>query len=303
MGNKEIFEIIENLENDVDTFSNKNDSTLKSCMSHLQDILKVIDKIGESWSNSWIGYHADLYYGDFQHPPIHARFDSELGFMFGPQNGWNEKTCGDVTNFINKNYSGVSLKKIKESLIKIEKDSLHTKVCSELSFIRNFDNFDKEISILNEIEEIKWKFSPADIIQAKRPNNYITRDSSAMSQGLRVAPHIRFESIVLSFLSMIKSIKKFVKLVRRLLKQIKIRLSVQKLDNKSYSQFKIKNHKERKSQIYIALGLLISSVIATNVIKSYFSSYEIVFFYITIILAITIVLLVIYYFYLYISDK
>lgn len=60
---------------------------------------------------------------------------------------------------------------------------------------------------------------------------------------------------------------------------------------------------KRKKQIYKSLALLIPSIIALNIIKSYFTDYENLFFYLTMVLVITICLLIIYYVYLFILKK
>jgi len=231
MDNTRIIKIIANLENEIEEFSKNIESDLKDYESDLQNIIEIIDKIRESWSGSWIGYHADLYYEDFERPTINVRFDSEWGLTRIEQPGWKEKKYEDVVDFINRKYSGLSLDDIKKCLLIIEKETLHTKICSDLSFIRGFKNFGKEIEILDEIEKIVWKFPPADIVKAIRPRNYVTRDNLAMHQGLQVAPHIQCEAQVLSIFSGIKSLEKFIKLARRLLRQIKMRFSVKNLKN------------------------------------------------------------------------
>jgi hypothetical protein len=40
---------------------------------------EAADKTGRSFSGSWLGYHARVYYEDFQTPPPGARFDQEWG--------------------------------------------------------------------------------------------------------------------------------------------------------------------------------------------------------------------------------
>ena len=39
----------------------------------------AVKQVGESWSGSWMGYHATVYYKDFQPPPSSAKFSKERG--------------------------------------------------------------------------------------------------------------------------------------------------------------------------------------------------------------------------------
>jgi hypothetical protein len=52
--------------------------------------------VDESWSGSNLGYHADLYYGDFQRPPLAARFNPEWGAYNGLPAGWNDRDLAEV---------------------------------------------------------------------------------------------------------------------------------------------------------------------------------------------------------------
>ena len=33
-------------------------------------LFKAATKVAESWSGSFFGYHSELYYGDFERPPV-----------------------------------------------------------------------------------------------------------------------------------------------------------------------------------------------------------------------------------------
>ncbi|UUO03459.1 hypothetical protein M4D79_10830 [Mycolicibacterium novocastrense] len=49
----------------------------------------VVDGVHKSWSGSNIGYHARVYYQDYQTPPPDDMFNKEWGLMFGGEGrGW-----------------------------------------------------------------------------------------------------------------------------------------------------------------------------------------------------------------------
>lgn len=44
-----------------------------------EKLSKAAQEVGESWSGSAIGYHSELHFGNFQKPPLGARFSPEWG--------------------------------------------------------------------------------------------------------------------------------------------------------------------------------------------------------------------------------
>jgi hypothetical protein len=46
-------------------------------------VTEATEKITESWSGSSMGYHSELYYRDFERPPLGAEFSPEWGGING----------------------------------------------------------------------------------------------------------------------------------------------------------------------------------------------------------------------------
>ena len=70
--------------------------------------------VGKSWSGSWIGYHACVYYAEFQAPPPGARFSQDWGFMPGVSSNstigdWVERDTDSVEEVILANAHGPDL--------------------------------------------------------------------------------------------------------------------------------------------------------------------------------------------------
>ena len=61
----------------------------------LERIKQAADDVGIAWSGSWLGYHASVYYRDFQTPPPGAHFNKGWGlkqpaFDVGSTGDWVE---------------------------------------------------------------------------------------------------------------------------------------------------------------------------------------------------------------------
>jgi hypothetical protein len=65
----------------VDEFWKKTNREITLYRRQLEPLLDTLDTIGESHSGSWAGYHAELYYGSFQKPPLNARFQDRRSWV------------------------------------------------------------------------------------------------------------------------------------------------------------------------------------------------------------------------------
>jgi len=71
----------------------------------LQSLIDAAERIGRSWSGSWLGYHSRVYYEGLADPPPGARFSQEWGMMdtFAIQDTvgeWREYRFDDVIGAI-----------------------------------------------------------------------------------------------------------------------------------------------------------------------------------------------------------
>ncbi len=194
----------------------------------IRNLSDVIKRIEESWSGSWIGFHASLYYRDYKKPTWDESFNSEWGSINGIPESWEEKSYGDISSFINTNYKGNNISDMMNFLHQKvgELKDLQFTLCTELSLIRNITNFEKDIEILEKIEKIKWAISSSSFVDSLRPKQGWTRDSFALSQGIKTPPHIEYQANVLHCRSIITNIESFIELSKRLIRQIEIRGNV-----------------------------------------------------------------------------
>src|SRR6202790_5215289 len=82
------------------------DADLSGKLSDLQKrsekLSKAAQELGESWSGSALGYHSELHFGNFEKPPLGARFSPEWGGMNGLPDGWRPRTANEVRESIEK---------------------------------------------------------------------------------------------------------------------------------------------------------------------------------------------------------
>jgi predicted nucleotide-binding protein len=160
------------------------------------DLVKAAaERAGAAWSGSSFGYHSRVYYQNFDPPPAGARFNSEWGFMPVAGNtlrgDWVEWSLDEAQAAIISMAGNPDLspaKAIAEHARQIfdqQKITLISILSSELS--EREDEFLR--SILNRAVAME-PLSSADAAHALIPDGmHTSRDRSATSEGLKVAPH------------------------------------------------------------------------------------------------------------------
>jgi hypothetical protein len=155
---------------------------LRRAQKALHQALKEID---ESWSQSNIGYHADLYFADFDRPALGQRFDPEWGGIYGVPERWADRSVDDIEKAV-ADRAGVTVDQFADSasacVDRIRQ--LVTDVCVSLAPLRLTQQLEREVEILDSLEAVD--FAPAVPINV--PGG-MTRDSMAIAQGVRMAPH------------------------------------------------------------------------------------------------------------------
>lgn len=183
-------------------------------------IVQASRDIGLSWSGSFLGYHALVYYEGFRAPPAGAHFSSEWGLMRamqGSKGDWREYTAEDIEAEIKRRSrepdltklytlsekAGQALKKAKPEIVSI----LEVEAAGGNDAIVN--------GALAEAKEIRV-FTVDEYSQAMVPSGQkMSRDSTAISQGIWVGPHLRWQAQILAVESAFEGCGKLAEICKR----------------------------------------------------------------------------------------
>jgi hypothetical protein len=169
--------------------------TRESALTRLRD---AANEVGEAWSRSWIGYHANVYYAGLKPPPPGDHFSSEWGLMTvgyeSAETGWEEFRPEDVRAAIFKKAGDPDVRSFEEisdrakRTVEEKRDEVLSILQAAASGKRHEDPF--LVRLRDEVQKLKI-FSGNDFINGQRPSGSVTsRDSTAMHQGLWVPPHL-----------------------------------------------------------------------------------------------------------------
>ena len=160
----------------------------------IESIKLAAEKIDKAWSGSWIGYHANVYYYGLVPPPPGAHFSSEWGLTLGQDTSgdWVELSTEEVKNAVLSEAGHPDLdlpRRVHEEIV-IEFETNKSNIFSILE-IANENFSDTFLSNLKKNLEQLSILSKNKLIGKMSPNGQImSRDSLALTQGLRTPPHI-----------------------------------------------------------------------------------------------------------------
>lgn len=177
--------------------------------------------ISESWSGSFCGYHSELYFRDFERPPLGSRFSPEWGGVRGLPTGWNTRLPNEVKAKM-QSLADTELEPLETKTAELLKPlmELHEELVSELLPLHNVVGLEKQKELLERIENFKWGVSRGNYIKDNTPTQFGTRDSEAINQGIKLPAHIFYEAVAAECCSRCAAAEEFLKLSQRLLRTL-----------------------------------------------------------------------------------
>jgi predicted nucleotide-binding protein len=188
-------------------------------LSSIEDVIRQVERAS---SNSWLGYHAHVYYVGFNIPSPGDHFSKEWGFQDTFSNkisqNWREYRPEDVKEYI-FDQSGVDE---DSELVNIANDTgkLFEKLQAELVIILTIlleETKSETIEVFrDEVKNLKSHFSQQKLMKSLRPKGQVmTRDSLAMSQGFIAPPHVGVKTWLYALKSYFSQIEELSKIADR----------------------------------------------------------------------------------------
>lgn len=158
---------------------------------------EAVNQIAKAFSGSWLGYHANVYYAGLKPPPPGAHFSQEWGLMDvysqGSIGDWIEYNPDDVKRAIYKLAGNPDLGPVRKlaneckKLFESERSEILSILSSELSSAQ--DAYLE--SLKSEIEKLELLDSDKSISLLNPSKTVMTRDTTALGQGVMAPPHIK----------------------------------------------------------------------------------------------------------------
>lgn len=167
------------------------DPAIEKVLDALED---AASEVAKAWSGSSLGYHASVYYDGLRPPPPGAHFSQEWGFMGmfqGTTGEWKEYPYDAVRDGILAAAGNPNLDPVKQAASEAtrEVEAARTTLDSILSAATAGGND-------AYLEKLKGRVNSVAVLDASRATelqvrtgSLMTRDTTALGQGFRPAPH------------------------------------------------------------------------------------------------------------------
>lgn len=197
--------------------------TLTKIQESCEKATRASQTVGESWSGSSLGYHSELYFRDFERPPLAESFDPEWGGIHGISAGWQTRSPDEVKARIEQ-IAGNQIEKLEEGAKAAldQAKSLQTELLTELSPLHTKTGLEKEKKLFGELENFKWGQTANEYLDANLPKSYVSRDSRAVYQGAKVSAHLFYAAVAFETHSKCAAIRESLKKSVRLLRQTEL---------------------------------------------------------------------------------
>jgi hypothetical protein len=196
----------------------------------LHDTINSLSETANDLEDLWVGHWGNTNYNHYHNPKnynegIQVNTDYFYNLISKKHNVNIDNFERDVSNHLEP------YKKFQQHLI------------TELSVIRDNENFNNENELLKSIENFKWGVEPSDYITLRRPNQIPIYNMRALARGLETPPHIAVSGYLISLTTKTFSVRNFEELVSRILRQVELKLTTNSIpDNYGYTD-KILNDK------------------------------------------------------------
>ncbi len=191
----------------------------------------VIDAVHESWSGSWAGYHANLYFREFERPDLSSRFSVEWGGLHGIKDGWADRADSEVVAYV-ETKSGVAVADLEALAAPAYGAALPLYQDAQALVTPILEaSGDSSRALLEELRNETWGVSQAVYINAARPGQIMSRDSGAIQQGMKTPPHIALRARAVSEYSRVSASATALERAALALKQARTALTVGALAN------------------------------------------------------------------------
>jgi len=226
--NNKILDMVEKL---ILDFRSHSWVTLNVVQTKAEKIRNACNIITRSWSGSFAGYHAQLYFRNFESPPLDEQFDTEWGGCHVIPEGWkkreNEEIKAEIERLVDNNFTMDEFETSTRQLFE-NAGKFRDEIVINFSVFDFSDNLQEEKELFFQIKkyvfgEKKLEEKKNEFISNHLPKSFASRDTKAIMQGMFLPSWLYYQGIAFESQSICESIIQFIKLIERFSRQLKLK--------------------------------------------------------------------------------
>ncbi len=134
-----IEQAVRDLLTNIDDFENQSRDSLDAIGQRAEKLFGSAIEVSASWSGSWFGHHSELYYRDFQKPPLDERFSVEWGTLYDLPEAWAARSEAEVKTKIEQ-LAGAGFEMTRSDIDRVlhSAKKLRSDLQARLAPIRNY---------------------------------------------------------------------------------------------------------------------------------------------------------------------
>ena len=188
----------------------------------LEQLKQAAEEVSKAWSGSWIGYHGNVYYRNFQRPPPGSYFSQEWGLgntLFAPSSvgDWVEYHPDEVEEGIYSLAGNPDLKSGEvlndEASDVFEKRRLTLLSLVDVELNRSSSTF---LSDMKEKATRQSLVTATDFIRSWAPDEVASRDSRAIYGNHQAPAHVAVLAMISAIRHTTESLKELGELSRQI---------------------------------------------------------------------------------------
>lgn len=162
----------------------------------VEKMRSAAESVGRSWCRSWLGYHARVYYAQFNEPPPGAVFSPEWGLSDSilryTRGDWVQYPETTVRQEISRRAGGTDVREARELSDQLE-DTFGDAKATAISTLSTWLGARQDPLVAEYLQEVRnlKVLSASDFVRLEQPRgSLMSRDSLAVTQGIQIPPHV-----------------------------------------------------------------------------------------------------------------
>jgi hypothetical protein len=207
-----ISEQIIQLKINIEKLESNHLSRLNEIEEDLTELRNQSVVFSENWLGNWFN-HSNTYRNFLNKSDEHINVEYAKLYEY-------------VTQKANIDYESID-KEIKNIIEEFKSDKENLIV--ELSILKSNEQFLEQIKILDKLEDFEWGVPVFKIVDSQKPKTFMGDYNTAqklLTKGIIAPPHITFSANLLASASQINSLKDYIKLAKRVLRETELLMNM-----------------------------------------------------------------------------
>ncbi|QRY55932.1 PD-(D/E)XK nuclease domain-containing protein [Sphingobacterium siyangense] len=185
-----------------------------SDLFEINEELKDVVKFSEYMEDQWVGGWGQTNFNYYKHPTDETKaLEVKVEYFYELLQERHDMDIHEIE---------LEVKELLDELKAFQQDLI-----TELSVIRGNEKLSSELELLDKLENFQWGYEINEYVSIRTPKTIPVTHMSVLNKGIQPPPHIIVTGLIVSLATKSNSGNEFIKLAKRILRQIELKLNIQ----------------------------------------------------------------------------